>query len=79
MPETVAPITPVMIPDPAKAKMAERVLTDHGIFVRAILPPYVSPETCRIRIIASAVHNDQQMERILTAFADVAGLLNLSS
>ena len=78
VPETVAPITPVMIPDPAKAKKAETVLIDRGIFVRAILPPYVPPKTCRIRLIASAVHDDHQMEQILTAFAAAARRLNLS-
>ena len=78
VPETVSPIIPVMIADPAKAKAAETVLTGHGIFVRAILPPYVPPETSRVRLIASAVHTDDQIERIQTAFADVARHLNLS-
>lgn len=77
VPETVSPIIPVMIADPAKTKKAESVLNAHGIFVRAILPPYVPPDTSRLRLIASAVHNDHQIERVQTAFADVARHLNL--
>jgi len=72
VPDKVHPIIPVMFGDASKAQMAEDLLIHHGIFVRAVLPPYVPPGTSRIRLIASAVHNDQQMERIQTAFEDVA-------
>ena len=78
VPDTVHPITPVMIADDAKTQAAETILIANGIFVRAILPPYVPPGTSRIRLIASAVHTEEQMERILTAFEHVARQLNLS-
>ena len=78
VPEEVHPITPVMFGDGAKAMTAETMLIDRGIFVRAILPPYVPPNTSRIRLIASAVHTDEQMERIRAAFEEVARQLNLS-
>jgi len=78
VPEKVHPIIPMMLCDDAKAETAEAVFRDHGIFLRAILPPYVPPGTSRIRLIASAVHSDHQMERILAAFEDVARHLNLS-
>ena len=79
VPATVHPITPVMIGDDAKAKKAETTLIDNGILARAILPPYVPPNTSRIRLIASAVHTDEQMERVLTAFEEVARHLNPSA
>ena len=79
VPERVHPIIPMMFGDSTKAKTAETVLADHGIFVSAILPPSVPPNTSRIRLIASAVHTDEQMEQIQTAFADVARRLNPSS
>ena len=79
MPEKVHPIIPMMFGDSTKAKTVETVLADHGIFVSAILPPSVPPNTSRIRLIASAVHTDEQMEQIQTAFEDVARRLNPSS
>lgn len=78
VPEKVHPIIPMMLYDAAKAQTAEDLLINHGIFVRAVLPPYVPPGTSRIRLIASAVHTDQQMERIQTAFEALACQLNLS-
>ncbi len=78
VPATVAPIIPVMIADPAKARKAETVLMSHGIFVRAILPPYVPPGSSRLRLIASAAHTERRIERILTAFLDVARYLKPS-
>lgn len=78
VPQKVHPIIPVMLWDAAKAETTETVLHDHGIFVRAILPPYVPPNTARVRLIASAAHTDRQMERIQAAFEDVACQLNLS-
>ena len=78
VPEKVHPIIPVMLRDAAKAETTEAVLHDHGISARAILPPYVPAGTSRIRLIASAVHTDEQMERLQTAFGDVARRLNLS-
>ena len=78
VPEEVHPITPVMLGDDAQAMTAEKMLIGRGIFVRAILPPYVPPNTSRIRLIASAAHTDEQMERIQSAFEEVARQLNLS-
>ena len=78
VPERVHPITPVMLGDGAKAMTAETMLIERGIFVRAILPPYVPPSTARIRLIASAVHTDRQMEQVQAAFEDVARQLKIS-
>ena len=78
VPGRVHPITPVMLGDAARAMTAETVLIDHGIFVRGIMPPYVPAGTSRIRLIASAVHTDEQMERIQAAFEELARRLNLS-
>ena len=78
VPEKVHPIIPVMFGDAAKARTAETVLMANDIFVRAVMPPYVPPGTSRIRLIASAAHTDRQMDRIQSAFLDVARHLNLS-
>ena len=77
VPDRVHPIIPVMFGDADKARTAENVLMANGIFARAVLPPYVPPGTSRIRLIASAVHTDQQMEQIQSAFEDVARHLSL--
>ena len=79
VPGTVSPIIPLTFADPAQARKTETLLRNHGIFVRATLPPYVPPETSRIRLIASAVHSDRQMEVMQTAFSGIASHLNLSN
>ena len=78
VPERAYPIIPVMFGDSDKAMTAEKVLIANGIFARAILPPYVPPGSSRMRLIASAVHTDQQIEQIQAVFEDVARHLTLA-
>lgn len=65
------PILPVMIGDAGLAtKMADRLL-DHGIYVIGFSYPVVPPGQARIRIQVSAAHTPEQLDRAVTAFAEV--------
>ncbi len=71
------PIMPVMIGDAAlAAKMADRLL-DLGIYVIGFSFPVVPKGQARIRIQMSAAHTDEQIERAVRAFQEVARELQL--
>ena len=60
---------PVLIGDMWKTVGFWRLLFDNGIFTHPIVPPAVPPDRCRIRVSMSAEHTDEQVERVLEAFA----------
>jgi 7-keto-8-aminopelargonate synthetase-like enzyme len=49
-----------------------RALFDEGVFTHPIVPPAVPPTSCRLRVSMSAEHSDEQVDRVLDAFARVA-------
>jgi 8-amino-7-oxononanoate synthase len=63
------PIIPVLIGDMWKTVGFWRLLFDNGIFTHPIVPPAVPPDRCRIRVSMSAEHSDEQVERVIEAFA----------
>ena len=65
------PIIPVMLGDAALAsRMADRLL-ERGIYVIGFSFPVVPQGQARIRLQASAAHTDEQIDRTVTAFAEV--------
>jgi glycine C-acetyltransferase len=65
------PIIPVMLGDAALAgRMAERLL-EKGIYVIGFSYPVVPQGQARIRLQASAAHTDAQIDRTVSAFAEV--------
>jgi 8-amino-7-oxononanoate synthase len=66
------PIIPVLVGDMWKTVGFWRLLFDNGIFTHPIVPPAVPPDRCRIRVSMSAEHTDEQVERVLEAFAKSA-------
>jgi 8-amino-7-oxononanoate synthase len=66
------PIIPVLVGDMWKTVGVWRMLFDGGIFTHPIVPPAVAPDRCRIRVSMSAEHTDEQVERVLEAFAKAA-------
>ena len=66
------PIIPVLVGDMWKTVGVWRLLFDSGIFTHPIVPPAVPPDRCRIRVSMSAEHTDEQVERVLEAFAKAA-------
>jgi 8-amino-7-oxononanoate synthase len=66
------PIIPVLVGGMWKTLGFWRLLFDNGIFTHPIVPPAVAPDRCRIRVSMSAEHTDEQVGRVLEAFAKSA-------
>lgn len=65
------PIVPVCIGDFDKTLHVWRDIFDHGIFALPALPPAVPAEQCLIRMAVNGSHTQEQIDRVLAAFADV--------
>lgn len=72
------PVIPVLIGDVEKVLIAWRMLFDDHIFTHPIVPPAVPPNACRIRVSMSAEHSDEQIDRVLAAFARVSKALAIA-
>lgn len=70
--ESNTPIIPVRIGELAPTLHVWRALFDGGVFTHTIAPPAVPASACRLRVSMSAEHSDDQVERVLDAFARVA-------
>lgn len=70
--EGVAPIIPVTVGDPARAMELSAKLLDRGIFVQGIRPPTVPPGTSRLRLVPTAAHTHEHVDRLIAAFAELA-------
>lgn len=66
-----SPIVPVVLGAEATARAAAVALADRGLLVPAIRPPTVPPGTSRLRVALSAAHEDEQLDRLLTALDEV--------
>lgn len=69
--ETATPITPVMLGEASLAQEFSRKLYDAGIFGMAIGFPTVPRGKARIRVMISATHSRDDLNRGLQAFAEV--------
>jgi 8-amino-7-oxononanoate synthase len=67
VPGGVGPIVPVILRDPEAAMTAARRLEEAGFLVGAIRPPSVPPGTSRLRISVMAVHEAEDVARLLDA------------
>lgn len=72
VPESRAPIVPVLIGDPERTVALADRLRVRGMFVPAIRPPTVPAGTSRLRISLSAAHTDDQVEQLVKALAEEA-------
>lgn len=70
MPSETA-IQPLLIGADALALQCSEALAQRGILVSAIRPPTVPEGTARLRITLSAAHKSQQIDRLLSALADL--------
>lgn len=66
-----SPIQPVLIGDSQRALAVSRQLMDAGFLVSAIRPPTVPQGSARLRVTFSALHEDEQVDRLLEALARV--------
>jgi glycine C-acetyltransferase len=65
------PITPVMLGEAPRAQEFSRRLFEQGVFAMAIGFPTVPQGKARLRVMISAAHTPDDLERGLEAFAVV--------
>lgn len=61
--KTVSPITPVIVGDEAKATDLTKALFDEGILVSPIMFPTVAKGLARIRLMPSAAHSKEDLDK----------------
>jgi len=62
-----SPIVPIIVGSEAAALRAATMLLERGIYVPAIRPPTVAPDTSRLRITLSAAHDDAMLAHLMSA------------
>jgi len=67
---TQTPIVPVIIGDDEKAFSLWRALFEDGLFTNPVISPAVPPKHALIRVVASATHTKEQLDRALNIFED---------
>ncbi|EKT58291.1 8-amino-7-oxononanoate synthase [Providencia sneebia] len=63
-------IQPLIVGDNAKSLQLSHFLRQQGVWVQAIRPPTVPPNSARLRITLSAAHQQQDIDRLLEALHD---------
>ena len=66
--ETKTPIIPVVIGDNEKTFMLWRMLYDNGLFTNPVVSPAVPPKRALLRVVATATHTREQLDRALNIF-----------
>jgi len=66
--ETQTPIIPVVIGDNEKTFTLWRMLYDHGLFTNPVVSPAVPPKRAMLRVVATATHTREQLDRALDIF-----------
>ena len=66
--ETQTPIIPVIIGDNEKTFMLWRMLYDNGLFTNPVVSPAVPPKRAMLRVVATATHTREQLDRALDIF-----------
>jgi 8-amino-7-oxononanoate synthase len=71
MPSTTA-IQPVVVGDANAANAFSMKLLEAGFWVPAIRPPTVPEGSARLRVSLSALHTEEQIERLLAALNPIS-------
>lgn len=69
--DTRSPITPVYVPagDPQTGMaMIRKLREEHGVFVSGVMYPVVPPGVVMFRMIPTAAHSAEDVEKTLAAF-----------
>nr|VFK63413.1 MAG: 8-amino-7-oxononanoate synthase [Candidatus Kentron sp. UNK]VFK71656.1 MAG: 8-amino-7-oxononanoate synthase [Candidatus Kentron sp. UNK] len=66
-----SPIQPILIGDTHRATAISAALRKRGLFIQAIRPPTVPKGSARLRITFSALHEAEQVDRLLGALGEV--------
>jgi 8-amino-7-oxononanoate synthase len=65
------PVIPIIVGDDVKTFVFWKALLDAGVYVNAIIAPATPPGRQLLRTSYTAVHTDDQLDRILETFAQV--------
>jgi 8-amino-7-oxononanoate synthase len=68
----VGPIIAAMIPNKELALAMWQQLLENGIYVNLMIPPATPNGECLLRCSVSAAHTQKQIEKIISAFADLS-------
>jgi 8-amino-7-oxononanoate synthase len=69
--ESFTPIQPIILGESEKAFMVSQALYERGIIVTAIRPPTVPQKMARLRVTLSALHNENQIDKLIKALVEV--------
>lgn len=69
--DSMTPIQPLLIGENFKALRISHQLAEEGFLVTAIRPPTVPNGTARLRITLSALHEEEQVERLLATLNQI--------
>ncbi len=75
--KSVTPITPIMLGEAPLAQQFSRELFDEGVFAMPIGFPTVAKGKARIRVMISAAHSREDLDKGLEAFAKVGQRLSV--
>ena len=78
MSNSETPIVPIIIGDSMRTFQAWRMLYDAGVYTNPVISPAVPPELSLLRTSYMATHTDEQLDRVLAAFAEVDRTLKLT-
>jgi 8-amino-7-oxononanoate synthase len=67
------PIFSVRLGTPERALAAGRLFRNRGLLAKPIRPPTVPEGTSRLRISLSAAHEDEHIDRVIAALAEIKG------
>ncbi|MFZ1745782.1 MAG: aminotransferase class I/II-fold pyridoxal phosphate-dependent enzyme [Nitrospirales bacterium] len=68
----VGPIIAAMVPNKELALAMWQQLLENGIYVNLMIPPATPNGECLLRCSVSAAHTQKQIEKIISAFADLS-------
>lgn len=75
--ESVTPVIPIVIGDDMRTLMAWKILFENGVYVNSVLEPGVPPGRQLLRTSYIATHTDEQLDRVLVVFRQLAELMGL--
>jgi 8-amino-7-oxononanoate synthase len=64
----------LLVGEAERALQLSEALRERGILISAIRPPTVAAGSSRLRITLSAAHSETDVDRLLEALADKAGV-----
>ena len=75
---STTPVLPLLLGDEWRAYRVARAMLDRGIFVSAVVFPAVSPGQARLRLCATAAHQQEHFDRLFSALADCEDAMEIA-